>query len=84
MLSLRLRNYSKPIEESGKVEERLRPRVKPEDVSQREWERSECKASPTGAHYFKLSGRPPDGFCIYCSMLHSEIYPEPYLRGGVK
>ena len=62
---------------------RLRPDVKPESVSDKEWERSACDKSPTGSHYFLLSGTPPDGPCKYCGQFHPEVYYEEYIRGKV-
>jgi len=56
--------------------ERLRPAEKPPFISDEEWEASECKLSPTGSHYFKLSGKPVDGPCIYCHRMHSVVHPE--------
>lgn len=67
----------------GRIMERLRPEVKPKEVSDRDWERSACDKSPTGSHYFLLSGAPPDGPCKYCGQFHSEVYMEKYLRGEV-
>jgi len=56
--------------------ERLRPEEKPKEVSQEEWEASACELSPTGAHYFKLSGSPGDGPCVYCGKMHSKVHPK--------
>jgi len=53
--------------------ERLRPEVKPEKVSDLEWEKSKCDKSPTGSHWFV-----PENFselrCHFCGKSHTEVW----------
>ena len=61
------------------MEELVRLRPAKRDLkftSEKEWERSECKKSPTGSHHF----RPYYGVltCRFCKKTHEEVYPETY------
>ncbi len=55
------------------VPERLRPEVKPEKISDLEWEQSKCDKSPTGAHWFVPA---PGGEleCYFCEKFHTKVW----------
>ena len=53
--------------------ERLRPEVKPEKVSDLEWEKSECAKSPTGSHWF-VPENSSELKCRFCRKSHNKIW----------
>lgn len=53
--------------------DRLRPEVKPEHVSDSEWENSKCDKSPTGSHWFV--SRSSNVFrCYFCEKSHTVVW----------
>lgn len=75
----------KPVHVDDLVLKPHRPKTRPKTVSPEWWEKSKCKLSPTGSHYFRRRVRRVKGkphhirvgklWCIFCHRYHSAIYP---------
>ena len=66
---MRLRGWSR-----GRVViERLRPEVKPEEISDQEWKKSKCDQSPTGSHWF-VPESATNLRCCFCGQCHTEVW----------